>query len=130
MIKFVKTYTLQADMARLTSSTHASSNRIQAGRSPTTLDGFALSPRYQGDLLAPHSKYVPPGIDIQFRGPNSTLGFKDQVPLLAALKTLTARGLIVGGGERGRIIQLMTARRTRHFQQVESKRIASYQREG
>jgi hypothetical protein len=30
---------------------------------------------------------------IQFRGPKSRLGLKDQVPLLAAFSTRTARGL-------------------------------------
>lgn len=40
------THTLQAEMARLTSSTHSSSNFIQAGRSPTTMVGLARSPIY------------------------------------------------------------------------------------
>lgn len=38
------THTLQAETARLTSSTHASSYRIHSGRSPTTCEGLALSP--------------------------------------------------------------------------------------
>lgn len=66
------THTLQADRARLTSSTHSSSKIIHAGAPPACMDGLALS---------------------QFRGPNIFLGFKEKVPLLAARMTRKAVGL-------------------------------------
>jgi hypothetical protein len=66
------THTLQADRARLTSSTHSSSKFIHPGTPPACMDGLALS---------------------QFRGPNIFLGFKEKVPLLAARMTRKAEGL-------------------------------------
>lgn len=47
------------------------------------LDGAGCQPSKSSEL----------NMHIQFRGPKSRLGLKDQVPLLAAFSTRTARGL-------------------------------------